>query len=430
MTDGRPSRPLHWRPLAVLLLGAGAALVFIAVLLRNPTPLFLALPLLLAPVAAGVAGPRTSPPVRISLSVEGAAADVRLSGAVVPEEELDARNLVVELARPPSLVGDRPPRFDYSASEVTFRATWTAPEPTIAEIPVPAVLWRDPMGLVEREVVSSASPLVVSRYPPELLRIGTVRLERTTPLPGETRSRRVGESGEFHGIRPARPGDPPRQINWRATARAGRTLANEYDLDKTGDLLILLDARPTPLGATVDERLFSVCRAAALGLADSFLRVKSRVGVGVFGEFLDVVPLSTGRTQRIRIEAALKQAHLSSAHAPAERCAVSARRHFPPGLTTVVFSNLADDPSEDLSPYLRRRGFPVVVVSPSPLPLVAAASHLTGEDEALANRIAKLVRRDRVAQAWQESPTIDWDDYWSLGRFVEFVRRPRVRGVG
>jgi len=420
------SRPLRWRPLAPFLLSTGAALLLAAVLTRNPTPLFLALPLLLAPVAAGLAGPRSSPPVRIDLSVEGAAAEVRLRGAVVPEPGVDARDLVVELERPPSLVGD-PAQFDYSPSQIRFAANWTAPEPTITEVTVPTVLWRDPMGIVERETVSSASPVVVSRYPPELLRIGAVRLERTTPLPGETHSRRVGESGEFHGIRPARPDDPPRQINWRATARAGRPLANEYDLDKTGDLLILLDARPTPLGRAVDERLFSVARAAAVGLSDSFLRVKSRVGVGVFGEFLDVVPLSTGRTQRIRIEMALKRAHLSSVSAPAERCAVSARRHFPPGLTTVVFSSLADDSSEDLSPYLRRRGFPAVVLSPSPLPLIAAASQLTGADEELASRIARLVRRDRIARAWQESPTIDWDDYWSLGKFVEFVRRPRVR---
>jgi len=425
--SGPPSLPLQWRPLAPFLLSAGAALLVVAVLTRNPTPLFLALPLLLAPVAAGIAGPRSSPPVRIELAVEGGAAEVQVRGAVVPEPGLDARDLMVEFERPVSLLGENAPRLDYSPSQVRFRADWTAPEPTITEVPVPEVLWRDPMGIVEREALSSASPVVISRYPPELLRIGPVRLERTTPLPGETRSRRVGESGEFHGIRPARPEDPPRQINWRATARAGRPLANEYDLDKTGDLLILLDARPTPLGPTVDERLFSIARAAAVGLSDSFLRVKSRVGVGVFGEFLDVVPLSTGRTQRIRIETALKQAHLSSVTAPAERCAVAVRRHFPPGLTTVVFSSLANDSSEDLSPYLRHRGFPTVVLSPSPLPLIAAASPLTGEDEELARRIARLVRRDRIARAWQESPTIDWDDFWSLGKFVEFVRRPRVR---
>jgi len=425
-----PSRPIGWRPLSVTFVGVAAVLVFVAVLSRDPVPIFAALPLLLAPIAAGVVGPRRSPRIRLTLTIEGAAAEVQLRGAIAPPPEVDARDLFVEFERPASLREVSPPKFERSASEVRFRVDWTAPEPIITEVRPPTVLWRDPMGLVERPTVSSATPTVISRYPPELLRIGAVRLERTTPLPGESRSRRVGESGEFHGIRLARPEDSPRQINWRASARAGRPLANEYDLDKTGDLLLLLDARPTPLGSEVDERLFSIVRAAALGLSDSFLTVKSRVGLGVFGEFLDVVPLATGRTQRVRIETALREARISTAFAPAERCAVSVRRHFPPGLTTVVFSSLADESSTDLSPYLRRRGYPVVILSPSPFPLITAAFPLAGVDELLARRIGKLVRRNRIARAWQEAPTIDWDDYWSLGKFVEFVRRPRLRRVG
>ncbi len=429
MSEPAPS-PLRWRPLALFLLAAGATLSFLAVLTRNPVPLFLALPLLLAPVAAGLSGPKRSPPVRIEASVEGAGGEVRLEGVILPERGIDARDLVVELDRPAGLLGAPMPQLDRSATQLRFRAAWFAPEPILTEVRPPSVLWRDPMGLVERETRSSAEPLVVRRYPPELLRIGTLRLERTTPLPGETHSHRIGDSGEFHGLRPARPEDPLRQINWRASARAGRPLANEYDLDKTGDVLLLLDARPTPLGPAADARLFSIARAAAVGLSDSLLTVKARVGLGVFGEFLDVVPLATGRTQRIRVERMLERARLARDPAPPERCAVAARRAFPHGLTTIVLSSLADDPSQDLSPFLRRRGFPTVVLSPSPLPLMAETSPLTAKDEEVAARIARLVRRERIARAWQESPTIDWDNYWSLDQFVDFVRRPRVRRVG
>ena len=424
------SRSLRWRPLASVVLAASVVLMLAGVIARNPVPLFLALPLLLAPVAAAVLGPRSAPEVRVDLSVSGAAEEVRVEGSVVPAPDLDARDLIVEVTRPAGLTGASVPQLERTRRKVSFRVGWVAPEPTIVEIDPPSVVWRDPMGLVERETVSSAERVVVARYPPELLRIGAVRLERTTALPGETRSRRVGESGEFHGIRLARPEDPPNRINWRASARAGRPLANEYDLDKTGDILLVLDARPTPLGPKVDDHLFSIVRAAALGLSDAFLSVKARVGVGVFGEFLDVVPLATGRTQRIRIESMLRQSRLSSVAAPAERCAVSVRRHFPPGLTVVVFSSLSDDPSTDLTPYLRRRGYPVVVLSPSPAPLVASLSWLSAEDEALARRLANLVRRARIARAWQDAPVIDWDDYWSLGRFVDFVRRPRIRRAG
>ena len=430
MSAAAPVRPLRWRPLTPLLLAAGAVLLLSSVLSRNPVPLFLGLPLLLAPVAAGLVGPRGAPTVAVSLSAEGTGPEVRFEGKVSPPVGVDARDLVVEVERPPSLLGDPAPQFEQSSTEARFRASWYAPNPVITELVPPPVVWRDPVGLVERAAVGSAAPLVIARYPPELLRIGAVRLERTTPLPGETRSRRVGESGEFHGIRLARLEDSPRQINWRASARAGRRLANEYDLEKTGDLLILLDARPTPLGRAVDEQLFSISRAAALGLGDAFLSVKARVGLGVFAEFLEVVPLATGRTQRIRLETALKRAHLATVSPPPERCAVSVRRAFPHGLTTVVLSSLADESSADVSPYLRRRGYPVVVLSPSPLPLLAGKSTLADADEQIAQRIARLTRRNRIARAWEEAPTIDWDDYWSLGRFVDFVRRPRVRRAG
>jgi len=430
VSDPNAVHPLRWRPLTPLLLAAGAVLLLAAILFHNPVPLFLGLPLLLAPVAAGTIGPRGTPSVEVSLSAEGTGPEVRFEGTVSPPSGVDARDLVVEVDRPPSLLGDPMPRFERSGTLTRFRASWYAPNPVITELVPPPVAWRDPVGLVEREAVVSAAPLVIARYPPELLRIGAVRLERTTPLPGETRSRRVGESGEFHGIRLARPEDPPRQINWRASARDGRRLANEYDLEKTGDLLILLDARPTPLGRGVDEQLFSIARAAALGLSDAFLSVKARVGLGVFGEFLEVVPLSTGRTQRIRLESALKGARLATVSPPPERCAVSVRRAFPYGLTTVVLSSLADDSSVDVSPYLRRRGYPVMVLSPSPLPLLGGTTTLPDEDERLVDRIVRLTRRNRIARAWEEAPTIDWDDYWSLGHFVDFVRRPRVRRAG
>ncbi|HYA70858.1 MAG TPA: DUF58 domain-containing protein [Thermoplasmata archaeon] len=431
MSAPEPERRLRWLPLTPLLLAGGTGLLLSAVLTLNPVPLFLALPLLLAPVAAAVSGPRRSPPVQVSLAVAGTGATVQFRGTVATAtNEVDARDLIVQVDRPASLEGEAEPQGTATSKEIQLRARWTAPEPTITEIDPPTVVWRDPLGLVERETSFSAESLVLSRYPPEILRIGAVRLERTTLLPGETHSSRVGDSGEFHGIRLARPEDPPRQINWRASARAGHRLANEYDLDKTGDLLLLLDARPSVLGREVDEHLLSISRAAALGLSESFLSVKSRVAVGVFGEFLEIVPLSTGRTQRIRIETMLQRARLSPVAAPPERCAVAARRSFPTGLTTVVLSSLGGDPSEDVTPYLRRRGFPVVVLSPSPLPLLTRASPLEAKEDELARRIARLVRRERIARAWQEAPTIDWDDYWSLGHFVDFVRRPRVRRAG
>lgn len=427
---GASSTPLRWLPRAYLLVGAAVVLLVFAVTERNPVPLFLALPLLLAGPAAALTGPRGPPAVSVSRTLEGSGGDVRVSGAIQCPERVDPNDVFLIQPRPAGLREVARPTFSRSGSEVRFQYRWRTAEPTMGVVPEPEVVWRDAAGLVERPATSDATPLLVERYPPELRRVGRVRLRRTTVLPGETPSRYIGTAGEFYSIRDAAPNDPARRINWPASARAGRLLSNEFQLDRTGDLLLVLDTRSTRLGLAIDARLLSVSRAAANGIADSFLREKARVGLGVFGEFLDAVPLSSGRAQRERIRRALFQARINSAPGPSERCAISLSRYFPPGVTTILFSTLVDESTSDLLTYLRRRGFPTVVLSPSPLPIFAEDTSLAAEDRDLATRLSRLIRRHRIATAWQEVPTIDWENYWSLAHFVEFLRRPATRRIG
>ena len=127
------------------------------------------------------------------------------------------------------------------------------------------------------------------------------RLDRTIPLAGETRARRIGPSGEFFGLRDALPGEPRGRINWTASARAGRMLANDYQMEQTGDVLLLLDVRPTSRDRSIDERLLAIARAGAFGIAEALLRSKVRLGYASFGEFLETVPLSSGRAHRVRV---------------------------------------------------------------------------------------------------------------------------------
>lgn len=423
---GPPS--LRFRPRSLALLGAGGVLLLVGVVARDPIPLFAAVPLLLAPAAAALAGPKANPKVDFRWGETGSGAQVSIAGSVRPDRSVHPGDLVVELDRPGGLLEQGPVRYAVKEGALEFTASWAAPEPTIALVGAPSVVWLDPAGLVERPVDGVSGQLVVTRYPPELLRLGAVRLDRTTVLPGETRSRRIGATGEFFGIREAEPEDPPRRLNWRASARVGRLLANEYALERTGDVVLLLDARPSELGAAIDERLLSIGRAAVDGIAESFLRIKSRVGVAVYGEFLDAVPLSTGRAHAFRIRNALLRAHLAETSGPSERCAVAFRRYYPPGVTTIVLSPLADENGRALVSHLRRRGYRVVVLSPSPLPLLLGP-RLPAEDEELAARLARLERRSQVARTWRVAPAIDWEEFRSLGGFVEFLKRPTTRRI-
>ena len=426
----RPRRVLRWTPRAFLLIGAGVFLFLGGVALRSPVPLFLALPLLLAGPAAALGGPRGPADLEVERRAEGSGTDVVLRGRIAPRERFDPRDLEVELPVPAGLRPRGAPTFRRAPDGLEFELRGVAPEPTILVVPPPRIVWRDATGLVERPARFEVSPLVVERYPPELVRVGAVRLQRTVALPGETPSHRVGSVGEFYGLREALPSDPFHRINWRASARSGRLFANEYELDRTGDVLLLLDARGSSLGPAMDERLLSIARAAAFGIAESFLREKARVGLGVFAEFLDAVPLGSGRVQETRIRSRLLAARLGPEGVPAERGAVSVGRHFPPGVTTILFSTLANESAGELVLHLRRRGYPAIVLSPSAVPLLGEGAKLAAPDEVLVNRIVRFDRRVRIALSWRDAPTVDWEDYWSLGGFVEFLRRPATRRVG
>lgn len=418
-----PAAPgLVWRPRTLLLIAAAVLLFGAGIARRTPVPIFLAIPLLVAPLAAALAGPRRAARASLRWEAAGAGPQVNVDLSLVPEPASMAADLELALA-PPSglrLAGPFETRRDAESIRGTLRLT--APEPTIARIVPPTVTWRDPLGLVERPVTVDGAPLLVERYPPELLELGAIRLEHTLAVPGETPSRYVGSSGEFFGLRLAAPSDPFRRINARASARAGRLLANEYLLDRTGDVVLLLDVRPTPLGPALDERLLGLSRAATLGITEAFLREKSRVGFAAFGEFLEAVPLGSGRTHRVRLRTAIEATGRSPTAGPAERCAISARRFFPAGVTTVVFTTLADDESFDLVHHLRRRGYPVAVVSPSALPALRSRPHGPTAEEQLRRRVARLARRAQVARAWQDGPVLDWDEYWSIGGLGDVLR--------
>jgi uncharacterized protein (DUF58 family) len=419
-----PTPRFHWRPRALLLYGAGALFALTALLLRSPVPLFLAVPLLLAPVAAGLYLPAEGARARIAWEERGAGPEVTVRGFLEVPPDVQPEALSARFVRPEPLEEVRPVSFRFAAHRQRFRLSWRAPYPCIAEVTPPEVTWRDPLGLVEATLPVTGSPLPIERFPPEIRRIHRLQVERTTPLPGEVRSRAVGGAGEFFAIRPFVNGDTSRQINWRATARAGRLLANDYQLERTGDLLIVLDLRPTALGPERDRTLLSVMRAAAVGLTRAFLDQKNRVGLALYGEFLTAIPLGSGRRQRERILRTLRSASIAAEGGPEERLAVSLRRYFSPGVLTLLLSPLATEDSLALLPHLRRRGYSTVVLSPSTIPLLTPAGAKLAPADRLAIRLLRLVRRRQIGQIWRESPAIDWEDFWSLSPLVQLLRRP------
>src|SRR6202012_2751650 len=70
---------------------------------------------------------------------------------------------------------------------------------------------------------------------------------------GATARGPLGLGTEFELIRDYVPDDDIRQVNWRATARLGRPMSNQYRLEQARDLIGLVDAgrlSAAPIGDT------------------------------------------------------------------------------------------------------------------------------------------------------------------------------------
>jgi uncharacterized protein (DUF58 family) len=76
----------------------------------------------------------------------------------------------------------------------------------------------------------------------DLERLRTWMFRSWAPADERRKQRRVVErAAEIHGLRDYRPGDPPRRIHWKATARRNRLTVREYEDAAPPRLLLVVD---------------------------------------------------------------------------------------------------------------------------------------------------------------------------------------------
>jgi uncharacterized protein (DUF58 family) len=162
----------------------------------------------------------------------------------------------------------------------------------------------------------------------------------------------------FAGIRPYRPGDPPRRIHWRATARVGEPVSRRYDAPRAREALIALDvqtvAGPYWRRDAVEERVEDLAVVAA-SLARALLRdgVATGLGAAAYTGRRTRVAWLVPRTGPAQLGAIADALGRMGPVPSAPFASVLARipRTVPPGTTVHVLT--ARDPREDLA-TLRR----------------------------------------------------------------------------
>jgi uncharacterized protein (DUF58 family) len=100
-----------------------------------------------------------------------------------------------------------------------------------------------PLGLGRWDRTAKLEPVDFAVFPDLVAARGIVARVRRGRFGNAGRQARgpLGLGTEFELIREYAPDDDIRQVNWRATARAGRPMSNQYRVEQDRDVIALLD---------------------------------------------------------------------------------------------------------------------------------------------------------------------------------------------
>jgi uncharacterized protein (DUF58 family) len=200
--------------------------------------------------------------------------------------------------------------------------------------------------------------------------LGNVRRFRLMALQHRLRDvgiralRRRGEGRSFAGLREYVPGDDPRTIDWKATARHQRTMAREFTIERSQSVIALVDCgRAMTQMAGEFQRIEHVLSAAML-LTDVAAVSGDQVGALAFDEIVRAyVPAQRGRAALGSIREALSGVAASMAepdYAAAFRMLALRQRKR---ALVVFFTDVMDvRASRTLTAYLGRAAARHVVV--------------------------------------------------------------------
>jgi uncharacterized protein (DUF58 family) len=410
-------------------LGAYAGLAALALLAalatRRPELVVVAAPFALAAALGLLLARRPRIDAEVQLGVERALEADELDVRVSLVAEVGAERVEVLLQLPRQLVlleGVNPVQLrlaDGERRELTYRvrcARWGAYR--VGRVYLRTHDW---LGIFGREkVLDRREPLKV--YPSEEHVRNLLKPVETQVFSGNHVARQKGEGIEFADLRPFVPGDRIRHVNWRASARRGELWINEHHAERNADVVILLDSFAEARRG--DRSTLDPALRAAGTLAARYLRQKDRVGFVTFGGILNWLLPTTGAVQLYRIVDAMLDTQIVLSYAWRDVLTVP-RRTLPPQALVLALTPLLDDRSETALLDLRGRGFDLVVIEISPLPLLPLPQSEIGE---IADSLLRL-RREAVRGRFERAgiPVAVWGDETSLAAALEEVSASRRR---
>jgi uncharacterized repeat protein (TIGR01451 family) len=261
------------------------------------------------------------------------------------------------------------------------------------------------------EIISGQDQLTIL---PTVEDLGDIELRarRVGPWPGTVPSRYLGAGTEFFELRQYVRGDELRRINWKASARRGRLVANEYETERVTDVLVVLDCSEGVLSRLFDfdAEEFQVNLTASL--CSQLLSQGNRVGLQVYGAERTWAPPAFGKRQLLGILSGLAIVKAGRALIPIRYAVETIVSAVLPARSVIVFvSPFIGNEIVEVVRDTVAAGYSVICFSPTS----KDSERKESEAEALARRILAIERRINVRRVS------------SISRFIEVSPQATIR---
>ncbi|WP_231855735.1 DUF58 domain-containing protein [Thermococcus peptonophilus] len=260
------------------------------------------------------------------------------------------------------------------------------------------VSYRDPLGFFSADAFVELFTEAIGV--PQVYDVPTPYSTRGTKITiGPLPSPLIGEGLEFHAVREYRPGDPLKIINWKATARTGKIMANEFESERKVDVVFIVDASRNNLP------VFDYLIRAAASLMLNALNDGTSFGLLLAEEVPLWVRVDYGKRHFFKCIDFLSTAKPDLNNVIAYQVEHLAKSAFPPRAQIVYFSPLLTKESREALKILGELGYKVVVISPNPNSLYIPST----EEEELAMKLVELRRKALLRELSAYGLIIDWD---------------------
>jgi uncharacterized protein (DUF58 family) len=250
-------------------------------------------------------------------------------------------------------------------------------------------------------------------------------------FPGIMQTKHSGIGTEFFGIREYTSSDTFKRINWKSFARFNKPMVNEFELESTTDVIILIDSREVQGIGSIRYNPLEYSIRAAVATASHFLKRRDRVGILAYGsldgKLIWLYPES-GKKQLYKIIEEVVSLE-PFGYFTLDGVLYEAISHMLPKKSLIIFiSSLEEDPS---IPYcienLVSHRFNVIVLSPSPVELEYSFKQSNPEYD-IAKRILSLERKNFLSKLRNSGArVIDWNPTIPLAASLKEVEKYQTR---